>query len=329
MPDRLYVHVDHPPPDDAIRLLEENLDPSVETTYGVGNASPETRILVAGRPSSEQLNACRELRALIIPYAGVPKETRDLLLAEFPSVEVYNLHHNAAAAAELAVCLLLAAAKSLVPVDRQFRRHDWRSRYDGTSMLLLNGKTALVLGMGAIGTRVAAACRALGMDVHAIRKRRDRPHPPHVTVHSLDALHAVLPRADALLICLPLTPETEGLIGERELDLLPPSCVLVNVARGPIVDEEALYRALSEGRIAAAGIDVWYRYPPTLEERATTRPSRFPFHELDNVVMSPHRGGAYRMEELEAQRMRDLAISLNAAVRGEPIPHPVDLVAGY
>ena len=329
MPDRLYVHVGHPPPDNAIRVLEENLDPSVEITYGMGNAPPETEVLVAGRPSREQLSACREPRVLVIPYAGVPKETRELLLAEFPALEVYNLHHNAAAAAELAVCLLLAAAKAVVPVDRQFRRHDWRNRYEGTSIRLLDGKTALILGMGAIGTRIAAACRALGMDVHAIRKRQDRPHPLHVTVHSLDALHALLPRVDALLICLPLTPETEDFIGEPELNLLPPSCVLVNVARGPIVGEEALYRALSEGRIAAAGIDVWYRYPSAPEERANTPPSRFPFHELDNVVMSPHRGGAYRMEELEKQRMRDLAVVLNAIARGQPPPHPVDVRAGY
>jgi phosphoglycerate dehydrogenase-like enzyme len=329
MPDRLYVYVDHPPPDSAIRLLEENLDPSVEIAYGVGNAPPETQILVAGRPPREELAACPRLRALVIPYAGVPKETRELLLAEFPTLEVFNLHHNAAATAELAIALLLAAAKTLVPIDRQFRQHDWRSRYDGTPTILLGGKNALILGLGAVGTRIAAACHALGMDVHAVRRRPDLPHPPYVAVHPLDGLHELLSQAEALLISLPLTPETEGLMGKRELDLLPPTCVLVNVARGPIVDEEALYRALSESRVAAAGIDVWYRYPVTAEERADTLPSRFPFHELDKVVMSPHRGGAYRTEELERQRMLDLATTLNAAAHGEPVPHPVDLVAGY
>ncbi len=80
---------------------------------------------------------------------------------------------------------------------------------------------------------------------------------------------------------------------------------------------------------SAAGIDVWYRYPSTAESRANTPPSRFPFHELDNVVMSPHRGGAYRLEELERGRMHELAITLNAIARGEPIPHRVDVRAGY
>lgn len=330
LPDRLHVHIAHPPPDDAIHFLEDDLEPGVEITCGPENAAPTAEVLVSGRPSREQLEACPDLRVLVIPYAGIPTKTRNLLLAEFPALEVYNLHHNAAAAAELAVSLLLAAAKAIVPADRAFRRHDWRSRYDGTPTVILEGKTALVLGLGAIGTRIAAVCRALGMDVHAVRRRPDLPHPPYVTVHQLDALQAILlSRADALLIALPLTPETESLIGARELKLLRPSSVLVNVARGAIVDEEALYRAVSERRIAAAGIDVWYRYPSIPEERENTPPSRFPFHELDNVVMSPHRGGAYRMEELEEQRMRDLAVTLNAIVRGEPIPHRVDVHAGY
>jgi phosphoglycerate dehydrogenase-like enzyme len=326
---RVCVHIVHPPPEDAIRVLETDVDSGVEITYGPEPAPSATEVLVTGRPSREQMRACPDLRALVVPYAGIPSETRDLLLAEYPALEVYNLHHNAAAAAELAVSLLLAAAKSLIPVDRTFRKHDWRSRYGGASTFLLDGKTALVLGLGTIGTRIASVCHALGMDVHAVRRRPGLPGPPFVAVHTPDELAAVLPRTGALLICLPLTPETEGLIGGRELSLLPRSSLLVNVARGAIVNEEALYRALSEHRIAAAGIDVWYQYPPTAEDRANTPPSRFPFHELDNVVMSPHRGGAFGTEELERERMHELATTLNAIARGEPVPHRVDVRAGY
>ena len=325
----LRVHLAHPPPGDALRTLEDGLDPGVRLTLGPADPAPETEILISGRPSQEQLKACRRLRALIIPYAGLPAPTRDLLLAELPTLEVHNLHHNAAAAAELAVSLMLAAAKTLLPVDRQFRQHNWRSHYEGALTTLLDGKLALILGLGAIGTRLAAVCRALGMDVHAIRKHANLPGPQGVTVHPVSAIDAVLPQADVLLICLPLTLDTEGLLGEHQLGLLRPSSVLVNVARGAIVDEEALYRALSGRRIAAAGIDVWYRYPSTSEERENTPPSRFPFHELDNIVMSPHRGGAYRAEELEAQRMSDLVTTLNALARGMTVPHRVDVRAGY
>ena len=328
-PGRVRVHIAHPPPEDAICILEKDLDSNIEITCGPDPAPPTMEVLVAGRPTHEQMRACLDLRALVVPYAGVPLQTRDLLLAEYPTLEVYNLHHNAAAAAELAVSLLLASAKTLIPVDRTFRRHDWTSRYGESPTVLLNGKTALVLGLGAIGTRIASVCHALGMDVHAVRRRPELPRPPFVTVHAPDELAAVLPKTDTLLICLPLTPETEGLIGEREMSQLPRSSVLVNVARGAIVDEEALYRAMFERRIAAAGVDVWYQYPSTDEDRANTPPSRFPFHELDNVVMSPHRGGAFHMEELEKERMHELAIALNAIARGEPVPHRVNVLAGY
>jgi phosphoglycerate dehydrogenase-like enzyme len=327
-PPKLSVHIAQPPPDGTLAILETHLASGIDISLGE-NPSPTTEVLVAGRPTRDQLAACPALRALLVPYAGIPTQTRELLLVNHPHLAVHNLHHNAAAAAELAVALLLAAAKTIVPADRALRRGDWRTRYDGAPTLILAEKIALVLGLGAIGMRVATACNALGMDVHAIRRRTSRPHPHHVTVHPPEVLRELLPRADALLVCLPLTPETDGMLGDHELRLIRPSAVLVNVARGAIVDEAALYRALTDGRLAAAGLDVWYRYPSTPEERANTQPSRFPFHELDNVVLSPHRGGAYRTAELEEQRMRDLATSLNAAARGEPIPYPVDLAAGY
>ena len=326
--ERLHVHMIHPPPDSALAALREAIDAGIDLSVGM-DVLEEAQVLVAGRPTREQLATSKMLRALVIPYAGVPDTTRDLLLAEYPHLDVYNLHHNAMAAAELAIGLLLAAAKTLLPVDRSFREHDWRSRYDGAPTLLLEGKRALILGLGAIGTRLATLCDAFGMTVSAIRANPERLHPQFVDVHGPDTLHALLPIADVLLICLPLTTDSTGLIGQPELALLPSSAILVNIARGPIVDEEALYCALAEKRIAAAGVDVWYNYPKDEPSRANTPPSAYPFHELDNVVMSPHRGGAFRLEELEAKRMADLAATLNAIARGECVPHRVDLEAGY
>lgn len=326
---RLRVHILHPPPDDALAHLLDLLDPVIEIAVGPESLESDTAILVHGRPSMEQLVACKDLKALIIPYAGVPDETRNLLIESYADLPVYNLHHNAVAASEMAMALFLSAAKTLIPVDRKFRTYDWRSRYDGAPTMLLEGKTVVILGFGAIGSRLATMCLALGMKVHAVRRRSDRHVAESIQLHRLDDLHHLLPIADALFIALPLTPETEGLIGREEIASLPSSCVLVNIARGSIVNEEALYLALKEERIAAAGIDVWYSYPRTLESRASTPPSQFPFHELDNVVMSPHRGGAFRLEELERRRMADLAHTLNAFARGDDVPHRVDIRAGY
>jgi phosphoglycerate dehydrogenase-like enzyme len=293
-----------------------------EVTVVTGAEGP-CDVLVHGEPDRARLEASPDLRAVVIPYAGVPFRTRELL-RDFPRISLHNLHHNAAPTAELAVALMLAAAKALVPLDRALRRHDWRPRYVARDDLLCNGKTALVLGYGAIGRRVAAACRGLGMTVLATRRRGAGEGPDEI--HAPADLPALLPRAHAVFVCLPRTPETEGLLGRRELALLPDGAILVNVARGPLVDEEALYAELERGRLAA-GLDVWYRYPEGEEARAATPPATHPFHELDNVVMSPHRGGD--CADTEVLRARGLAAMLNAAARGEPMPNRVDLARGY
>lgn len=327
--DVLRVHVLSPPAEEARSVLEAALAPSIEVSFGPREAEANTEVLVGGRPSRDQLEGLPHLRFVVVPYAGVPQATRTLLLDGFPQLIVCNLHHNAVAAAELAFALLLAAAKTIVPADAGLRRGDWDLRYSGEATVLLEGKTVLVLGLGAIGTRVASVCNGFGMSVIGVRRHVDRPNPLDVAVHPLSALGLLLPSADFVVVCLPLTEDTEGLIGDRELRALPSSAILVNVARGEIVDERALFAALSERRIAAAGLDVWYRYPKGKEERRHTLPSSLPFWELDNVVMSPHRGGAFRTEGLERRRMEDLARTLNAIAQGGPIPNRVDLRAGY
>lgn len=311
----------------SIAQLHAKLDPAVRLT--VGAKPPEGvdyEILVAGRPTREHLTQSPDLRALIIPWAGLPQETRDLML-DFPRISLHNLHHNAVAAAEMAITLLLAAAKRIVPADRALRRHDWTPRYATNSIVLLEGKTALILGQGAVGRRVTNLCRGLGMRVIGIRRHASEDR--EVEIHPPEALPDLLPRADALMLCLPLTSETEGLIGKKELALLPSQAVLVNIGRGPIVKEAALYHALRDGSLYAAGLDVWYQYPEGENDRSQTSPSAFSFENLNNVVMSPHRAGAGGTAEIESRRISELAELLNAAARQGKMPNRVDLEAGY
>jgi len=325
---KLSAHLLRKPNPAASAHLRAHLDAEVHITCGPDLPAPaDYHILVAGRPQREHLTASPNLCALIIPWAGLPEVTRDLM-CDFPHIAVHNLHHNAAPVAEMVITLMLAAAKLVVPMDRALRAHDWTPRHRPNPSILLEGKTALILGYGAIGQRVAHLCRALGMKVMAIRRgvagpSEDMPdeiYPP-------DALPCLLPQANVLIICLPHTSETTGLIGENELALLPPSAVLVNVGRGPIVDEAALYRTLREGTLHSAGLDVWYNYPADEAARSHTPPSTYPFHELDNVVMSPHRAGG--SDETETRRMKHLAALLDAAARGDEMPNRVDLQAGY
>jgi phosphoglycerate dehydrogenase-like enzyme len=320
----LYVHLLEDFDEATLGALKAQLDSRIDLTTG-SDVPPDTQILIAGRPAREQLAAGLNLRAVIVPWAGVPESTQELL-REFPHLSAHNLHHNAAATAETALALLLSAARFIVPIDRQLRANDWSPRYAPSRSIGLHAKTALIIGYGQIGRRVGRVCRALDMTVLATR--RQRPEQDDVAeVHMIADLRRLLPRSHVLIITAPLTPETKGLIGEEELALLPRGALLVNVGRGAIVDEEALYLALKGRQLAAAGLDVWYNYPRDEAAQASTPPSRFPFHELDNVTMSPHRGG----DEIgiDAARMHELAQLLNAAARGEDMPNRVNREAGY
>jgi len=320
----VHAHVLEDFDEPALALLRANLADSVQLTSG-SDVPADTNIIIGGRPTREQLATCPNLRALIVPWAGVPENTRELL-REFPHLTLHNLHHNAAATAEMALALLFAAAKFIVPLDQKLRANDWSPRYAPARSLGLEGKTALIIGYGQIGQRVGRVCRALGMNVIATRRNRVE-QDAIAEVHPTSDLSQLLPRAEAVVITAPLTLETKGLIGERELAALPRGAVLVNVGRGAIVDEDALYHALQNGQLAAAGIDVWYNYPTDEASQANTAPSNYPFGELDNVVLSPHRGGDDK--DIDVARMRDLAELLNAAARGAEMPNRVDMNAGY
>ncbi|MBN1666720.1 MAG: hypothetical protein JW862_06515, partial [Anaerolineales bacterium] len=167
---KLSVHLLSPPVPQDLNILLQELDPGITITSGQELPQPaDYHILVAGRPDRRFLEASPNLHSLLIPFAGLPDSTRQLL-QEFPQIAVHNLHYNATATAEMALALLFAAAKHLLPMDRALRSGDWRPRYDPLPSMLLQGKTALILGYGSIGRRVGQALQALGVQVLGVRR---------------------------------------------------------------------------------------------------------------------------------------------------------------
>lgn len=322
----IHVHIQHEPDEEALKALRKELDNDVELTWG--DDVPELAdysILVSGRPSRTLIEASDSLSTLVIPWAGLPQSTAGML-RDYPDIVVHNLHHNATATAEIAVALMMAVAKTVVPIDRRFRNGDWSDRGQMDRSLQLDGRTVVILGYGAIGRRVAKACRGLNMEVHAVA-RREHKSDHGIETHTSDQVEELLPRAQVLVVALPATKETAGFVSAERIAMLPQDAIVVNVARGGIIDEKALFNALKNKRIFGAGLDVWWTYPQSREKWTSTLPSTEAFHELDNVVMSPHRGG--HVVETEVLRMKALARVLNAAARGEEIPNRVDLEAGY
>lgn len=315
----------------AIDELRKLIPPTIELTTGDDLPTiADFEILVHGIPIREHIEASPNLRAVIVPYAGASKETI-ALISDYPHITLHALHFNAAATAELAIGLMLAASKFIVPLDRQLRANDWRSRYGKTSVIILHGRTVTILGYGRIGQRIGAACQALGMKVIGVRRNVSEADAASdengVPVYPPTAIHDLLPKTNVLISALPLTPETEGMIGKEEISLLPQEAIIVNVGRGAVIDEEALFHALKDQTILAAGSDVWYQYPTTIEDRLGTAPSRFPFNTLDNMVMSPHRGGF--LSAAEGNRINELASLLIAAAEGRTIPDEVNKELGY
>jgi len=321
----IRVHLTRKLTEKAQTRLISQLAENVRLTVGPDLPDPsDYHILVDGTPTRESLEVSLHLKSIIIPWAGLPKATREIML-EFPQVSVHNLHHNAGATAEMALALLFATAKFIIPMDQTMRQGNWTPRYEANPSISLEGKTALILGYGSIGQHIGRVLKAMGLRIIGIRRS---PKPDEVAeVYGLDDLQRLLPETNILMVTAPGTPDTKGLVGTGELTLMPKGGILINVGRGPIVDQEALYQALISEHLYAAGMDVWYNYPADEDARASTFPADYPFHELDNFVMSPHRGGG--TQETETLRMDALAESLNAAARGESMPNRVNLRAGY
>jgi len=203
---------------------------------------------------------------------------------------------NAHAVAEHAMALILALKRHLhTGRDNQARKH-WRGMISDIPAREdeLGGKTLLVVGLGRIGGRLARLAKAFDMHVVGVRRDPSRGAEGADAVYGHDRLHALLATADVVALACPLTPETTNLIDERALAAMKPAAHLVNVARGRVVDEAALVRALEQGRLAAAGLDVTQVEP---------LPAASPLWSMPNVILTPHTAG-------ETQRYEDGVLDL-------------------
>jgi len=266
----------------------------------------------ATKVDGEALAAAKRLK--VVARAGVGLDNVDVKAATQSGVMVVNAPtSNIVSAAELAVALMVAAARHVAPANAALRNGEWkRSKYTGIE---LYEKTVGIVGLGRIGVLAAQRLSAFGMNVLAYDPyvQPGRAAQMGVRLVSLDEL---LEESDFISVHLPKTPETIGLIGEDELARVKPNLVLVNAARGGIVDEQALFSALKEGRIAAAGLDVFAKEPCTDS----------PLFELENVVATPHLGAS----TVEAQEKAGIAVakSVRLALSGELVPDAVNVQGG-
>lgn len=239
-----------------------------------------------------------------------------------PNAEVCNVFEHEIGISEYVLAAMLEREIGLRRMDETVRAGDWSlSIFAGGPMHgELYGKTLGIVGFGRIGIETARRARAFGMRVIAATRSPEKNRDEAERIVGMDGLDALLAEADYVLVCCPLTARTRGLIGPEQFARMRPDGVIINVGRGALIDEDALFAACRERRIGGAIIDVWYNYPKG--DQVTGVPvSRHPFHELDNVLMSPHNSGA--STGLFPRRYRRIAENLDRLARGEPLENRI------
>lgn len=281
-------------------------------------------VLVCARLSAEAAVGCGA-SLVQVTGAGLDRVAVDSLP---PGVLVANTFHHARPIAEHVMMSVLALERRLVPTDAALRRGQWRNLAADSAVpahRTLDALTLGTIGLGGIGAETIRLASAWGMDTVAVRTDPSAPLPAGVAPRwvggALD-LPRLLEESDVVVVTVPLTEATRGLIGARELDAMRPDALLVNVARGPVVDQRALYAALAApaatGRgIGGAALDVWWGAP----EPGRTPPADLDFTALPNVVVTPHYSG--HATATFVGRAADIAANVEALAHGRALRHVV------
>lgn len=294
-------------PDHHIIDLSDGLDQPGE------RAHYETADVVIGIKLNDSMPVPLKARLFHAPAAGTDAVNTALLPATCTLANCFG-HENAIA--EYVMAALLTRHVPLARADQDLRQKQW-TYWAGRNAALrteLGSQTIGLLGFGHIAQTVALRAKAFGMRVH-VANRSAVQHPSVDQSWMLDALQDFMASADTVLVSLPLTDNTTGLVDAQALAAMRPDAVLMNVGRGAVIEEKALYNALVSRQIGGAVIDTWYQYPTPAQ--AECAPSQCDFAALDNVLMTPHMSGW--TEGTVQRRKQTLADNIGRLSRGEAL----------
>jgi phosphoglycerate dehydrogenase-like enzyme len=294
-------------------------------------AHPGTEILYTFHLPANALDLAPKLRWLQLHSAGANHILdHPIMQSDVAITTVSGIH--ATPIAEYVFASILAHRWRVPLWTHCQREREWPAgRWDLYARPELRGSTLGIVGYGSIGREVARIAQAFGMRVLAIRRLNERAKPSYAeehtgdpagaipdTLYTPDALHEMLAESDYVVLALPLTSETFHIIGEAELRFMKPTAYLVNIARGPLVDEAALVQALRDGWIAGSGLDVFEQEP---------LPGDSPLWDLENALISPHVAGFTPRYDERATAL--FAENLRRYLSGQPLLNLVDKGLGY
>jgi phosphoglycerate dehydrogenase-like enzyme len=302
--------------------FEAAVPPGSRVSWHVGGVPLEelrdADVYVGSQFTAEMADAAEKLRLIHPAAAGTDKIEFDAL---GPDVLVANTFHHERSIAEYVVAAAVMLRRDFLRQDRQLRRNVWAtSVYDAAipQAGTLGDAHIGFVGFGHIGRYAWNLFRAFGCSGSAVTGSGRVAECGLAWAGDTGELDRLLTECDIAVVSAPLNEHTEGMIGASQLRALGPDGVLINVGRGPLVQEKALYDALAGGVIRAAAIDVWYRYP---SGDGVGAPNELPFAELPNLLMTPHSSGVTR--DTFAGRVDDITANIGRLQRGEQLQNVV------
>jgi phosphoglycerate dehydrogenase-like enzyme len=276
----------------------------------------ESADVVVGVALTASMPQPRKMRLLQAPAAGTDGIQRECLP---PHSQLANCFGHENAIAEYVMAALLMRHVPLAEADQGLRQGHWTffAGRPGALRTELGSQSLGILGFGHIAKTLAQRAKAFGMRVLVANRSPLGPETTSLVDQSykLSDLNALMASSDVVVVTLPLTENTRGLVDQAALSAMKSSAIIVNVGRGPVIDESALYQALQSQHIAGAIIDTWYQYPSA--ETPQCAPSQFNFASLQNVVMSPHMSGW--TEGTVRRRQQTIADNINRLSQGLPL----------
>lgn len=287
----------------------------------VASALPGADVLVGAKFTHGLTDAADSLQLVHVAGAGYDGIDLEALPA---GVRVANTFHHEGSIAEHIVATTIVLRRQILQQDRALRADRWATPVyeQGRAQLSsLEEATIGFVGFGHIGQRTWQAYRALGARARVVSRSGRVPDDVAgdlVSVAQLDGLDELLEESDIVVLCLPLDDSTRDLIDAGQLKRMRDDALLVNVSRGPVVNQASLFDALRENRIGGAVLDTWYTYPT---DGSTARPAEQPFETLDNIIMTPHSSGV--TAQTFQGRARDIAANLARLAEGAALDRVV------
>ena len=282
----------------------------------------EADAIISGPIPQEHLNTAKNLKLIQVPFAGVDGFNLKKIMEE-KGIILANVHGNALSVAEHAFGLLLSLAKGIVTNDRDLREGYWHGWMSREPNMELEGKTVCIIGLGSIGKAIAKFAKAFGMNVVGVKKTV-QPVENVDKVLSDKEIDKAIKNALFVVLAVPSTNETKNLVNKDFLNKMEGK-FLINIARGDVIDEEALFIALKNRKLKGAAIDTWWIYPekPYMHKY----PAHYPFWLLDNIIMSSHTAG-YSDGSIR-KNWEEAVKNVVNFIAGNPIKNIISLEKGY